>query len=582
MNRKQRRAAVKQRPPAGEKRGGDGADQLYAQALGYQQQNRLDDAVRAYKRLLALKPGHAQGANNLGVVLLTQGKLDDASTRFAQALTLMPQLFDQFGGIVATLAAVLPPIGEALRLANAAWPDRLPLERLLGAPGFAAIAADPMLLCLLQSTPVRDLALERLLTSLRLALLTVALEPRQPLASATLAFACVLAKQCFINEYIFAGTPAEDQQVAQLETAVGDAAGTGASTTPLALAVLAMYRPLHRLPFAPALLTCAWPKTLDGLLTQQLREPAQELALRASIAQLAPIDDATSQRVRQQYEESPYPRWVNPAGAVEPIALERYLRDTFPGVTIDLPARPGELDTLVAGCGTGWHAIATAQKYLGARLLAVDLSLSSLAYAKRKTPAALSKRIDYLQADILTLGSLGRSFDMVDASGVLHHMVDPLEGWRILLTLLRPGGFIHLGFYSEVGRRDVVAARGFIAERGYAPTPDGIRRCRQELLASPLSSLTRFDDFFTTSECRDLLFHVQESRMTIPAIKDFLDKHGLKFIGFEFGQAATQHYAAHFANTGWSMSDLDCWHAFETQHPNTFSAMYQLWVQKSR
>ena len=105
-----------------------------------------------------------------------------------------------------------------------------------------------------------------------------------------------------------------------------------------------------------------------------------------------------------------------------------------------------------------------------------------MCYAKRKTPADLASRIDYAQADILKLGSIDRSFDVIDASGVLHHMADPLEGWRILLSLLRPGGLMHLGFYSEAGRSDVVAARAFIAERGFGSTPDDIRRCRQELL----------------------------------------------------------------------------------------------------
>ncbi len=101
------------------------------------------------------------------------------------------------------------------------------------------------------------------------------------------------------------------------------------------------------------------------------------------------------------------------------------------------------------------------------------------------------------------------------------------------------------------------------------------------MLATPLASVTRFNDFFATSECRDLLFHVQESRTTIPAIKAFLAEHGLKFIGFEFGDAALRGYRALFAEQRWSMSDLDRWHDFETKYPDTFSGMYQFWVQKA-
>jgi hypothetical protein len=140
---------------------------------------------------------------------------------------------------------------------------------------------------------------------------------------------------------------------------------------------------------------------------------------------------------------------------------------------------------------------------------------------------------------------------------------------------------MHLGFYSEAGRHDVVAARAFIAGRGYGSTPDEIRRCRQELLDTPLASVRRFTDFFTTSECRDLLFHVQEARLTIPAIQTFIGEHRLAFVGFEFEQQAAQHYRSQFAASGWSLTDLDRWHEVETKYPDTFSGMYQFWVQKA-
>ena len=578
MNRKQRRAAIKQSPPGVGRRLPE-SEQLFAEAMRSQQQNQLPEAARLYKRLLALKPGHAEAHNSLGRVLHAQGKLNEASAHFAQALSLMPQLFDQFSGVCATLVAVLPPVGDAMRRASAAWPTRLTVDQLLGSAGLAAIAADPLLLCLLQSTPVREVALERLLTALRLALLEAAADGG-PASEAILAFCCALAKQCFINEYVFATTPAEDAQLERLKTALGRALAAGAAIAPISLAAIAMYQPLHELTDAHALLDRSWPPVVDDVLTQQLREPWQERELRASIPLLTPIEDDVSQQVRQQYEENPYPRWVHCSGGVEPISIDRYLRDMSPTAAFTPLAKTEALDVLVAGCGTGWHTIASAQRYQNTRVLAVDLSLSSLCYAKRKTPAPLYERISYAQGDILKLGTIGRSFDVVDAGGVLHHMSDPQAGWRILLDLLRPGGFMHVGLYSELGRRDVVAARAFIAERGYASTAADIRRCRQDLLETPLRSVARFHDFFSTSECRDLLFHVQESRMTIADIKAFIAGHGLKFIGFEFDEAVLQQYRALFAQNGWSMSDLDRWHAVETKYPDTFSGMYQLWLQK--
>jgi len=162
----------------------------------------------------------------------------------------------------------------------------------------------------------------------------------------------------------------------------------------------------------------------------------------------------------------------------------------------------------------------------------------------------------------------------------LHHLGDPIAGWRVLLGLLRPGGFMHMGLYSELARRDIVAARAVILEQGYRPTVDDIRRCRQELLNSSLNGVAKAGDFFSTSECRDLLFHIQERRLTIPQIKSFIAENDLKFIGFEFAPQVMQRYRDIFGGDRF-VRDLDRWHAFETQRPDTFAGMYQFWIQKS-
>jgi len=319
---------------------------------------------------------------------------------------------------------------------------------------------------------------------------------------------------------------------------------------------------------------------LADVLAQQVREPWEERQYRDLIPRLTGIDDDVSVQVRGQYEENPYPRWVHAASASASITLDEHLRAQFPTAAFHPLGSSGGIDVLVAGSGTGRHPIEVAQKYKGARVLAVDLSLTSLCYAKRKTPAALAERIEYAQADILKLGSIERTFDLIEVSGVLHHLGDPIAGWRVLLGLLRPGGFMHMGLYSELARRDIVAARAVILEQGYRPTVDDIRRCRQELLNSSLNGVAKAGDFFSTSECRDLLFHIQERRLTIPQIKSFIAENDLKFIGFEFAPQVMQRYRDIFGGDRF-VRDLDRWHAFETQRPDTFTGMYQFWIQKS-
>ena len=560
----------------------EAAGRLFGQAVWHQHHGKPNEAVRLYKQLLALKPDHAEACNNLGCVLLAQGKRDAAGPWFARALVLMPQLFDEFASVGAMLVAVNPALGEGMKSAAGAWPRRLPARELLGSAGFEAVCADVLFRRVLESTTIRDVNLERLLTSIRLDLLRMASDVAagDGVKDNVLGFCCVLAKQCFINEYVFATTPEEAAQAERLKHKLLEAVTQSSNVPALWPTVVAAYFPLGSLPNAQLLLERAWPTALTEVLVQQVREPWEERQYRDLISRLTDIDDDVSVQVRGQYEENPYPRWVHPASASASITLDEHLRAQFPTAAFRPLGSSSGIDVLVAGCGTGRHPIEVARKYREARVLAVDLSLTSLCYAKRKTPAALAERIEYAQADIVKLGSIERMFDLIEVSGVLHHLADPIAGWRVLLGLLRPGGFMHVGLYSELARRDIVAARAFIREQGYRPTADDIRRCRQDLLDSQLSGVAKASDFFSTSECRDLLFHIQERRMTIPQIKSFIAENGLKFIGFEFAPQVMQRYRESFGGDRF-VRDLDRWHAFETERPETFAGMYQFWIQKN-
>jgi SAM-dependent methyltransferase len=433
---------------------------------------------------------------------------------------------------------------------------------------------------MLESATVRDLGLERYLTAIRRSILDNALNDggSTPDAS-TLAFCCALARQGFINEYVFAAGTEETANAERLKNALVAAASAGQSIAPLILAAVGSYFPLGALEGSALLHNRAWPPVVRALLNQQVAEPQHERQIREVIPHLTRIENAVSVAVRAQYEENPYPRWVLAPSNRGPVHVNTYLRRQFPAASLRELSTERPIDVLVAGCGTGQQAIVTARLFAPARVLAVDLSLSSLAYATRMTRALDVRNIEYGQADLVELPALGRTFDLIEASGVLHHLADPMAGWRALLSMLRPGGLMHIGLYSKIGRGHIQAARAYFAGVGKHPTASDIRRCRRELLDTPMKSLAGYADYFSISECRDLLFHVQEHQLTIAEIAAFLHEHRLDFIGFELAPQTLANYRSRFPQDR-AMADLNGWEAFEMHNPATFAGMYQFWVQR--
>ena len=476
-----------------------------------------------------------------------------------------------------------PVFGPAMRRAMTAWPHRLPLPELLGPEGLAQIAADPLLPALLERGSILDLEIERTLTSLRAGLLSMIARDRARFDEKMLGLCCALAQQCYINEYVFDLTAEESDRVQALRDRIHAALDAHAVISPMEIALLAAYVPLDCLP-AAELLKRSWPQELAGLLKLQVSTPVAERKLRASIPQLTPIADDMSVRVRDQYENNPFPRWVK-RPASRPMAFDESMPRYFPFSRFRRIGKGDDLDVLIAGCGTGHQSIMLAETLPSARILAVDLSMSSLCYAKEKTRALGISNIDYAQADILELGDLERRFDIISSSGVLHHTADPEKGWRTLLRLLRPDGCMQVGLYSERAHRHVFAVQRWLSARGFSTSVEDIRRGRQELADAAktdaaLANALSFSVFFSTSEFRDLFRPTEMHRFTIPRIRSFLEENDLEFIGFVIANEIRHRFWRRFSQQ--ADTDLGLWDQFEAEYPDAFKDMYQFWVQKKR
>ncbi len=378
------------------------------------------------------------------------------------------------------------------------------------------------------------------------------------------ALADSLAHCCHYTEYAFCVTEEEESALKALRARV-ESGGGGEKD----VAVLASYVPLGTLKNAASILDKYSESSLRNLVKIQIGDPLERAKVRNTIPRLTKIEDEVSRNVQEQYEESPYPQWITCSSLIYSEENEGSLRNKKARI-------------LVAGCGTGKEAIELGLVFPDAEILAVDLSLTSLSYAVQKAREYAVKNVTFKQGDILGLEG-SDLYDYIACSGVLHHMKEPLEGWRVLERLLRPGGLMRVALYSELARSHVVAARNVIARKKYRPTPDDVRRfrhdCAKLLRRRDYKGLMEYRDFYALSELRDLVFHVQEHRFDISRIQQSLRQLGLTFQSFFLGASVFSEYRKMFPQDQ-AMQNLDNWVLFEKKRPKTFVSMYMFWCRK--
>jgi tetratricopeptide (TPR) repeat protein len=432
---------------------------------------------------------------------------------------------------------------------------------------------------ILQKSLISEISFEKLITKLRYEILFT-LDKDNTILKEHFNFIMSLAEQSWLNEYVHIISENEINQIKLLK----DKIEKDLEINELEISILGCYSPLNSSKIIEDKLKNYTSSNIlfNDLIKVQIKEPLKEIELKKTIKSLDLINDEVSKKVQIQYEENPYPRWRYIYNYT-PINFVSLINNQIKPNQIDCQKRFKHPSVLIAGCGTGSHAI-TATKYKNADILGVDLSLTSLSYAKRKTEELGFKNIEFLHADILQLKKLNRKFDIIESLGTLHHMKDPIQGLKVLTKLLEPYGFIKLGLYSNLARKEVVELKELIKDKKIKNTNQDIKIFRQLIINQKRNSLsqniTSSNDFFSTSSVRDLLFHVQEHRFTITEISKILKDLNLEFLGFEVKNPSLKSkFLKQFPNDKKAIL-LDNWNTFEKNNSTTFSSMYVFWLKK--
>jgi len=389
-------------------------------------------------------------------------------------------------------------------------------------------------------------------------------------------FLIALGQQCFLNEYIYTETPEEKESIDEHVRA------PGSREIPhnFVYALVSCYRNLlSTFPEKEAVFKELADSSVHfyNLIKVHVFDLLNEEKIKSGIKSFGTLDNQISKNVQAQYEENPYPRWI---------AVACYPPLDGEGTSFE-QNQPARLDILVAGCGTGKQALEVAALYPTAKVTAIDLSRASLAYAQRKAnESGLDSRLEFVQADILNMHYWEGQFDKIECGGVLHHMEDPIKGWQILTEKLKPGGFFKIALYSSIARKPLARILNLVKEQGFSPTLDGVRALRKHIVDLPTTCPERnhiltCNDFYTTSEARDFLFHVLNREFTLIEIEKVLTELGLQFAGFHMDDVLTINNYDNMFPEDSKRLNLKNWHTFEQKHPLTFKSMYQFWCRKS-
>ncbi len=240
-----------------------------------------------------------------------------------------------------------------------------------------------------------------------------------------------------------------------------------------------------------------------------------------------------SEAVRDFYEKMPYPAPLTNLDAHRDLYKNPLRRRAEFHLMWPAKEPTGNRDILIAGCGTS-QAARYALREPDARITAIDISDASLRHTRDLQRKYRLGNLELHRLPIERVREIGRSFDLVVCTGVLHHLHDPDSGLRALRDVLRQGGAMRLMVYASYGRAGIYMMQEYCRLLEIDPTATDLQTLGAALKALPADHpisglLRRSKDFWRPEAMADALLHPQDRAYTVPEVYAWLDRCGLTF-----------------------------------------------------
>ena len=243
--------------------------------------------------------------------------------------------------------------------------------------------------------------------------------------------------------------------------------------------------------------------------------------------------DAQPQGVRDFYERRPYPPPLNNLDQYRELYSNPERRRALFHLTWPTERPRTNQEILVAGCGTS-QAARYALREPDARITAIDISETSLCHTRDLKQKYELHNLELDRCSILDVQALGKTFDQIVCTGVLHHLADPSLGLQSLRNVLKPDGAMQIMVYAQYGRAGIYMIQDYCRLMGITPSNQELQDLRAALNSLPEDHpltplLHRGKDFQDPDALADTLLHPRDRAFTVPQLYAWLDCCGMSF-----------------------------------------------------